>query len=515
MAIGTTASAAGIVEANVKLLGNTPADTFVYSAGQVDTIVDHLAGKVTQVMNYKGVVAIPEGHEDDADGGVAAALATISNPTHGDLYNVGGDLGNDNYVWNSSANSGAGAWDKMAASFSLPSYLANATLEAKYLQIANAGALATKDEVAEADLASALATKINAKADQSDLTTLDGAVVKSATVSDQGTFGATNTNNVLAITGVAKAADLTSVAGRVTTLEGTVGDTSSGLVKDVADLKAVGAQANVLEGVQFKGSGASSFSDLAIDSNKKVQIDLSAYALTSAVTAVANDLDTLEGVVGTDASGLMGRVKALEDVGAQENVLEGILFKGNGDASATELSISGKKVTLDLSAYALSSEITIDTIQVKHNGSNEYVALSPESGTKTVKLDLSSYLKTADLSIPVTDVQLKGSGDASFATIMDGTVAKIDISAYAKTADLPVTDVKVKTIGGSSFVSVMNGAAAEIDLTGCFSKSAGDLVTYRMSQIAGVTLGTKASITLYDLYDAVAAILAGAAATQA
>lgn len=511
MAIGTTAAAAGIVEANVKLLGNTPADTSVYSSGQVDTIVDHLAAKVTQVMNYKGIVQIPEGHESDADGGVAAALATIANPTHGDLYNVGGNLNNDNYVWNATAN----AWDKMASSFSLPDYLANAALEAKYLQLANAGSLATKSEVAEADLASALASKINGKAEQSALTTLDGEVVKSATVSDAGTFGATNTNNVLAITGVAKAADLTAVAGRVTTLEGTVGDASSGLVKDVADLKAVGAQANVLEGVQFKGSGAASFTDLAIDSNKKVQIDLSAYALTSAVTAVANDLDTLEGVVGTDSTGLMGRVKALEDVGAQENVLEGILFKGNGDASASALTISNKKVTLDLSAYALSSEITIDTIQVKHNGSADYVALAPESGTKTVKLDLSSYLKAADLSYPVTDVQVKGSGDASFATVMDGTVAKVDLSAYAKTADLPVTDVQVKPVGGNAFATVMDGATAKIDLSGCFSKTAGDLATYRIAQIAAVTKKTKASITLYDLYDMVAAIIDAAAATQA
>lgn len=510
MAIGTTATSAGIAEANVALLGNIAGNTKLYSAGQVDTIVDFLAGKVTQVMNYKGVVAIPAGHEDDADGGVAAALATISNPTHGDLYNVGGDLGNDNYVWNSTAN----AWDKMAASFSLPSYLANSALEAKYLQLADAGDLATKDEVAESDLASALASKINGKAEQSDLTTLDGAVVKSATVSDSGTFGATNTNNVLAITGVAKAADLTSVAGRVTTLEGTVGDSSSGLVKDVADLKAVGAQANVLEGVQFKGSGASSFSDLTIDSNKKVQIDLSAYALTSAVTAVADDLDTLEGVVGDDSSGLMGRVKDLEDVGAEANIIEEIKFKGNGDASASALSITSKSVTIDVSAYALSSEITIDTIQVKHNGDSTFSALTPETGTKTVKLDLSSYLKASDISYPVTDVQLKGSGDASFATIMDGTVAKIDISAYAKTADLPVTDVQVKPVGGNAYATVMDGATAKIDLSGCFSKTAGDLATYRIAQIAAVTKKTKASITLYDLYDMVAAIIDAATATQ-
>ena len=98
---------------------------------------------------------------------------------------------------------------------------------------------------------------------------------------------------------------------------------------------------------------------------------------------------------------------------------------------------------------------------------------------------------------------------------MDGTVAKVDLSAYAKTADLPVTDVQVKPVGGSTFATVMDGATAKIDLSGCFSKTAGDLATYRIAQIAAVAKKTKASITLYDLYDMVAAIIDAAAATQA
>jgi len=52
----------------------------------------------------------------------------------------------------------------------------NTKTDLRYFKAAEAGALASLNEVAEANLASALASKINAKAEASDLTTLDGKV---------------------------------------------------------------------------------------------------------------------------------------------------------------------------------------------------------------------------------------------------------------------------------------------------------------------------------------------------
>lgn len=46
--------------------------------------------------------------------------------------------------------------------------------------------------------------------------------------------------------------------------------------------------------------------------------------------------------------------------GAQVNVIESISVKGKGDTSASPLPVTGKGVTLDISAYALSSEVTAE-----------------------------------------------------------------------------------------------------------------------------------------------------------
>ena len=43
---------------------------------------------------------------------------------------------------------------------------------------------------------------------------------------------------------------------------------------------------------------------------------------------------------------------------AQANVIEKILFKGNGDASASALTITDKGVTIDVSAYAKQADVT-------------------------------------------------------------------------------------------------------------------------------------------------------------
>ena len=49
------------------------------------------------------------------------------------------------------------------------------------------------------------------------------------------------------------------------------------------------------------------------------------------------------------------------DTGAQVNVIESISVKGKGDASASPLTVTGKGVTLDISAYALYSDVTAET----------------------------------------------------------------------------------------------------------------------------------------------------------
>lgn len=68
-----------------------------------------------------------------------------------------------------------------------------------------------------------------------------------------------------------------------------------------------GAQVNVLEGVQVKGNGDVTFSDLTVDGNKKVQLDLSNYALKTDIDAAVASVFKFKGIVAdTNALPLSG-----------------------------------------------------------------------------------------------------------------------------------------------------------------------------------------------------------------
>jgi len=135
--------------------GSIAGNTEMYTGANVDALfTDALAkidAKLASAMHYKGTVAD------------MAALEAVADPEVGDVYNV--TATGDNYAFDGTS------WDKLAGVIDLTAYKTDAQNEQKYLQLktagtaATAGALATLDEVAEANLAAALATKINGKVD--------------------------------------------------------------------------------------------------------------------------------------------------------------------------------------------------------------------------------------------------------------------------------------------------------------------------------------------------------------
>lgn len=135
--------------------GSVAGNVGMYTGANVDTLLadalQQIDAKLASAMHYKGTVA-------DMD-----ALEAVANPEVGDVYNV--TASGDNYAWSGTD------WDKLAGVIDLSAYKTDAQNEQKYLQLktagtaATAGALATLDEVAESNLASALATKINGKVD--------------------------------------------------------------------------------------------------------------------------------------------------------------------------------------------------------------------------------------------------------------------------------------------------------------------------------------------------------------
>lgn len=135
--------------------GSIAGNTEMYTGANVDTLLadalSKIDAKLASAMHYKGTVA------DMND------LNAVADPEVGDVYNVAAT--GDNYAFDGTN------WDKLAGVIDLTAYKTDAQNELKYLQLktagtaATAGALATLDEVAESNLAAALATKINGKVD--------------------------------------------------------------------------------------------------------------------------------------------------------------------------------------------------------------------------------------------------------------------------------------------------------------------------------------------------------------
>lgn len=112
-----------------------------------------------------------------------------------------------------------------------------------------------------------------------------------------------------------KKADTTTVTGignRVTALEGTVGDSTKGLVKDVSALKTTvgGTTSGLVKDVADLKTNSATKSELAAD-KKLLQDAINLKADSTALTGVGNRVTALEGTVGDSTKGL---VKGLADV---------------------------------------------------------------------------------------------------------------------------------------------------------------------------------------------------------
>ena len=350
------------------------------------------------------------------------------------------------------------------------------------------------------------------------------------------TFATGDVTGSFSFDGSANVSDVAlSVADAVASTSGAGG--SHGLMTAAQAEKlagiAAGAEANVLEGVQLKNNGDADFSDLSI-SNKKVQIDLSSYALKSDITSVmkfkgtktSDELGALTGMETGDVYSIVsGGTGSTYKVGSEYAYngsswvelgpvidLSGYVEKTqkiNNKALSGDITLDGSDIALSSSYVVASSAAapaagdSIDTavgklqkevadasaaattyafaegsvdgafqvtptvggvagsaqsVTVHGLGSAAYAdttafvpsSLTPaEAGAEVndiVSITVNGTAVTPDanrnveITIPaadVTDVQVKGNGDNAYASVLSGTVAQIDLSAYALEADLP------------------------------------------------------------------------------
>lgn len=178
-----------------------------------------------------------------------------------------------------------------------------------------------------------------------------------------------------------------------------------------------------------------------------------AFQVTPTVGGVAGSVQSvavhgLGSAANADTTAFVPSSLTPAEAGAQVNDIEVINFKGNGDSSASPLTITNKAVTIDVSSYALSSEIPTVASAIADNDSGyatgdqvyDYIeAHKAEWGDANVieaitlngsSTGVSVSSKTADLAV-ITDVQTKTTAAGSYASVASNGVAQIDLSGYA------------------------------------------------------------------------------------
>lgn len=195
--------------------------------------------------------------------------------------------------------------------------------------------------------------------------------------------------------------DAATVAGKVTTLEGVVGNASKGLVKDVA------ANAAAIAAINSEDTG--------ILVQAKTFATSEAGRVDGKVTALNGDVSALKATVGTSESGL---VKEVADVKAKNTAQDGEIANNkaaiatlNGDA--TTAGSVDKKIVDALASYS-------DTAAVKSLLSNVVNSLSLTIADNKIKLNLGGV---DGVTLTETTLNLATSED------IDAIIAGLDTTA--------------------------------------------------------------------------------------
>lgn len=365
-------------------------------------------------------------------GSVASFEELPADAAEGDMYNVGSDLTGDNYVWTGSA------WDKLAASFVL-------TKEA-------VDAFGYVDEV-----------------------TVNGTKVDVV-------------GNTLALTDVASAAELTAVAGRVTTLE-----------IDVAALKAVPASKVVLTDSSATNKAVTGTFERGVDGSITINGVASAAELKNAI-------DRIDGIVAT---------------GGEPNVINSVKVK-DGDAVDT-LTITDKAVTVDLSAYAKDTDLAnavqrLDDLVVivdgKQAGLSEAQLAACDSGVTA------AWKAANDAAVAAAATEADLTLAENRVAALEGLVDGDKTAAWdAKQAALDSTQMDAVNSGvNATWKGAADQDIADLKAASATHAAAADLTALknRVDALAGLTaLDANADISSYDLVAKINAIIAAVAAAQA
>jgi len=224
-----------------------------------------------------------------------------------------------------------------------------------------------------------------------------------------------------------------------------------------------GAQVNVLEGVKFKASGASAYTDLSFDTTetKKVLLDLSGYALKSDLVAVLKFMGVKDYVkdlptASADTVGHIWHVKYRGESGTSPLNAEFVgVDMGSGASPRYKWEEMGAIV--DLSAYKKWE----DSSEGAGDGTKSYIDAHDSTTLSSAKTYADGLIAALDAEITSTD----GSKVTVKVTEVDGKITAVNVteSDIASAATLATVDGDATTAG--SFRKYTTDAIAALDAT--------------------------------------------------
>lgn len=255
---------------------------------------------------------------------------------------------------------------------------------------------------------------------------------------------------------------------------------------------ATGAEVNVIEGVEFKGSGESEYAELTI-ANKKVQLDLSNYALKGEIAAALNFKGT--------ASGDDLKNATLTGTGSTLKVANGDVYSCTSDNTGTVTFHSGYEYAAVVTAGVLSW-----TELGKYLDLSGYVAKTQKVNGKALSGDITlagsdvaitGYAKAAaDAALAATDTvngafgKLEYKVDVNKSAIATLNGDNTTAGSVAKKIKDAIDDLDVSSVGGAGkYISAISEANGKIVPTA--------------SDFGSVASGNEAPVTGGAVYTAI------------
>lgn len=264
---------------------------------------------------------------------------------------------------------------------------------------------------------------------------------------------------------LSREATVTAIGTRVTSLEGTVGDSGKGLVKDVADIKALigmtgsetgqslADRVGALEDAVGEDGDVSPTQDTLYGRIAKNVTDIAANATaigknTTAITKAQDDATAAGNKATANASAitaLQGRMDTAEnDIGALETSVG-----TNADPANATGSVYGRiaQNVADISALKGRVDTAENDIDALETGKVDKVSgkqLSTEDYTTAEKTKLGGIAEGAQVNV-IETVKVDGSPLA-----VESKAVNIDLSAYAKKADLSTAYVYKGSVDDTS-----------------------------------------------------------------